>query len=226
MRLKTEIDRSPEGGRVTVRATDPGFARDARSWCKLTGNLLVSLEESGAVYTATVEKTRSAAKLMGSMPTLDKAASIIVFSDDLDKALAAFVLANGAASTGKKTTMFFTFWGLSVIKRREKPRVAKDFMGRMFSLMLPKSPGTLVLSKMNFGGAGSAMMRGRMKAKNVDMLETMIDAAVKAGIRMVACQMSMDLMGVAREELIDGVEIGGVATYMEAASEGNINLLV
>ncbi|MBL8968604.1 MAG: DsrE/DsrF/DrsH-like family protein, partial [Spirochaetaceae bacterium] len=155
-----------------------------------------------------------------------KGATLIVFSDDMDKALASFVLANGAAATGKEVTMFFTFWGLSVIKRRERVRAPKDFMGRMFGLMLPKHPGALSLSKMNFGGLGPAMMRGRMKRQNVDAIETMIAAAKAAGARLVACQMSMDIMGVKREELIDGVEIGGVASYMEAADGANVNLFV
>jgi peroxiredoxin family protein len=153
-------------------------------------------------------------------------ASFIVFSNDMDKALASFVLANGAAAVGKSVTLFFTFWGLSVILRKEKPAVAKDFMGRMFSFMLPKHSGNLSLSHMNFGGMGPAMMRGRMKAKNVEQLDQMIASALQAGVRLVACQMSMDLMGVAREELIDGVEIGGVATYMEAASGSSVNLFI
>ena len=226
MRLKSEIDKASPGMRVVISATDPGFVRDAQSWCNLTGNLLVSMDSSGSAYTATIEKAAALGKEPGAAARLDKAASLIVFSDDMDKALASFVLANGAASAGKKTTMFFTFWGLSVIKRRERVRVGKDFMGRMFGLMLPRHSGKLALSKMNFGGAGSLMMKGRMKAKNVDALELMIDSALKAGVRMVACQMSMDIMGVAREELVDGVEIGGVATYMEAASEGNVNLFI
>lgn len=226
MRLKTEIDKASVGARVIVRATDPGFARDAQSWCNLTGNVLVSLEEKDSVFQSVIEKAPPASNLKTAGSSLDKAASLIVFSDDLDKALASFVLASGAVAAGKKTTMFFTFWGLSVIKKHKKPSVRKDFLGRMFSFMLPGDAKKLSLSKMNFGGAGSVMMRGRMKAKNVDMLEVMIAEALKNGVRMVACQMSMDIMGVNREELLEGVEIGGVATYMEAASEGNINLFV
>jgi len=224
MRLKAESDKLPQGGRVILSASDPGFARDVRAWSNMTGNRLVSVEEAGGVITAVVEKG-SGAKPAASGATLD-GATFVVFSDDLDKALASLVLANGAASAGKKPTMFFTFWGLSVIKRKRKPRVAKDLMGRMFSLMLPGHMGDLSLSKMNFGGAGALMMKGRMKAKKVDQLETMMEQAIKAGVRLVACQMSMDIMGVAREELIDGVEIGGVATYMEAASLSNVNLFI
>jgi peroxiredoxin family protein len=110
--------------------------------------------------------------------------------------------------------------------KKDKPRVAKDFMGKMFGMMLPKHAGQLSLSKMNFGGMGSIMMKSRMKAKQVDQLEQMIQTAKAAGVRMVACQMSMDIMGVSKEELMDGVEIGGVATYMEAASDARVNLFI
>ncbi|HPE88457.1 MAG TPA: FAD-dependent oxidoreductase [Spirochaetales bacterium] len=225
MRLKAESDRLPIGGRVILSASDPGFARDVRAWSNMTGNRLVSVEESGGVITAVVEKGAKPAASATAGGALD-GATFVVFSDDLDKALASLVLANGAASAGKKPTMFFTFWGLSVIKRQRKPRVRKDFMGKMFSMMLPGHMGELSLSKMNFGGLGALMMKGRMKAKKVDQLETMMQQAIKAGVRLVACQMSMDIMGVAREELIDGVEIGGVATYMEAANGSNVNLFI
>ncbi|TXT42526.1 MAG: CoA-disulfide reductase [Spirochaetes bacterium] len=234
MRLKSEVDKLPEGGRVVVSATDPGFARDVASWCKVTKNLLVSLEESKGIYTAVVEKTVAQAAMLGaavhgagnSSRAGSDGATLIVFSDDLDKALASFVLANGALATGKKVTMFFTFWGLSVIKRHEPVSASKDFMGKMFGLMLPRHSGKLALSKMNFAGAGPVMMKARMKAKNVDMVESMIAQAIAAGVRLVACQMSMDIMGVAKEEIMDGVEIGGVATYYEAASEAGVNLFI
>jgi len=241
MRLKTEIDKLPEGGRVVIRATDPGFVRDAGAWCKVTGNLLISMEESNGTYTAMIEKTvkqsamalTQAAAAAGVAPgsalfiqMTPKGATIIVFSNDFDRALASFVLANGAAAAGKDVTMFFTFWGLSVIRKPDAPHAVKDFMGRMFGMMLPKHAGGLSLSHMNFGGIGPKMMKSRMKAKRVDMLETMIAQARQAGVRLIACQMSMDIMGVKREELLDGVEIGGVATYMEAASDAGINLFI
>ncbi len=240
MRLKTEIDKLPEGGRVVIRATDPGFVRDAGAWCKVTGNLLISMEETNGTYTAMIEKAvrqsamaaaqaTAAAGAAGSAPLIQmtpKGATIIVFSNDFDRALASFVLANGAAAAGKDVTMFFTFWGLSVIRKPDAPHVVKDFMGRMFGMMLPRHAGDLSLSHMNFGGIGPKMMKSRMKAKRVDMLETMIAQARQAGVRLIACQMSMDIMGVKREELLDGVEIGGVATYMEAASGAGINLFI
>lgn len=240
MRLKTEIDKAEEGTRILVSATDPGFARDVQSWCNLTNNLLVSLEHQGGKVEAVVEKASAQAKLLGAVrapvpafsvgakpsPSNSEGATFIVFSNDFDKALASFVLANGAAAVGKKVTMFYTFWGLSVIMKKDKPSVTKDFMGRMFGSMLPKNAGDLALSKMNFGGAGTAMMKARMKAKNVNQLEEMLKAALAAGVHMVACQMSMDIMGVSKEELIDGVEVGGVATYLEAASQAGVNLFI
>jgi NADPH-dependent 2,4-dienoyl-CoA reductase/sulfur reductase-like enzyme/peroxiredoxin family protein/TusA-related sulfurtransferase/rhodanese-related sulfurtransferase len=232
MRLKTEVDKVAEGTTLKIRATDPGFARDAEAWCHLTGNSLLGIEEERGIFEVRIQKTSgaSASRLgsasMAPQTSGSKGATLIVFSDDFDRALASFVIANGAAASGKKVTMFFTFWGLSVIKRRDKPRVAKDLMSRMFGMMLPKDSGRLSLSKMNFGGIGAAMMKGRMSAKKIDQLETMIEGALKAGVRMTACQMSMDIMGVSREELMDGVEIGGVASYLDAADSSSLNLFV
>jgi NADPH-dependent 2,4-dienoyl-CoA reductase/sulfur reductase-like enzyme/peroxiredoxin family protein/TusA-related sulfurtransferase/rhodanese-related sulfurtransferase len=231
MRLKTEMDKAAMGTTLKVHATDPGFARDAAAWCRLTGNELLGVEEAKGVFEATIRKSAGSAAPgpAGSSPmqrTLGNEATLIVFSDDFDRALASFVIANGAAASGKKVTMFFTFWGLSVVKRQKAPRVSKDFMGRMFGAMLPKNSRKLSLSKMNFGGIGAAMMKSRMKAKKIDQLESMMESALKAGVRMTACQMSMDIMGVSREELMNGVEIGGVASYLDSASGANLNLFI
>jgi peroxiredoxin family protein/TusA-related sulfurtransferase/rhodanese-related sulfurtransferase len=231
MRLKAEIDRVAEGVTLKVRSTDPGFARDARSWCNLTGNVLLGIEEERGIFEVLIQKTSGGQAVLASASPAhrgagSKEATLIVFSDDFDRALASFVLANGAAASGKKVTMFFTFWGLSIIKRKEKTAAPKDFMGRMFSMMLPGNSRKLSLSKMNFGGLGAAMMKGRMHAKKIDQLETMIEGALKAGVHMTACQMSMDLMSVTREELMDGVEVGGVASYLDAADSANVNLFI
>lgn len=230
IRLKAEVDRAAPGARIVVRADDPGFARDAGAWCRLTGNTLSSMDDSKGTIVATIVKKSAAdgpvARLEPRGSSAGNAATLVVFSDDLDKALASFVIANGAAASGKNVTMFFTFWGLSVIKRARPGKVRKDFMGRMFGFLLPKSSKKLALSKMNFAGMGPGMMRGRMKRKNIDSLETMIETALRAGVRLTACQMSMDIMGVAKEELIDGVEFGGVATYLDAASSAGVNLFV
>lgn len=151
---------------------------------------------------------------------------MIVFSDDLDKALASFVLANGALAAGKKVTMFFTFWGLNIIKKRQKPAVSKDFFGKMFGMMLPSHSGKLSLSKLNMWGMGSLMMRFIMKKKRIDSLESLMQQAIHGGVEMIACTMSMDVMGVKREELLDNVQLGGVAAYMERAEHANMNLFI
>jgi len=231
IRLKVEADKASVVARLVVRASDPGFARDAAAWCHLTGNTLESVEDEKGTFVATIVKTgRDGSSVAeSSAPGLRASANeatLIVFSDDLDKALASFVIANSAAAVGKKVTMFFTFWGLSVIKRRQKVHATKDFMGRMYSWMLPRNSQKLSLSKMNCAGMGPGMMRGRMKAKHIDQLETMIETALRSGISMPACQMSMDIMGVVKEELIDGVELGGVASYLESASTAAVNLFI
>ncbi len=227
LRLKKEMDSLSPGDRLVMKATDPGFARDVKSWCALTGNELVSLDSVNGIIEAVVGKGGTeTAKAPGSgTPYGGSGATFIVFSNDFDRALASFVLANGAAATGKDVTMFFTFWGLSVLRKKARG-VKKDLLGKMFGIMLPKSMGKLSLSSMNFGGMGPAMMKYRMKRKNVEQLESMFAEAKRSGVRMIACQMSMDIMGIAKEELLDGVEIGGVATYMEAASRGNVNLFI
>jgi NADPH-dependent 2,4-dienoyl-CoA reductase/sulfur reductase-like enzyme/peroxiredoxin family protein/rhodanese-related sulfurtransferase/TusA-related sulfurtransferase len=223
VKLKEAIDSMIEGRDLIVSASDPGFARDVKSWCALTGNTLVSVKDDGGKITALIKK--SAGKQKAEAVSSD-GQTIIVFSDDLDKALAAFVLATGGAAAGKKVTMFFTFWGLSVIKKSKPGKIKKDLMGKMFGMMLPAQSKGLALSKMNIGGLGRIMMRFRMKRKRIDSLETMIESAHKMNIEMIACQMSMDVMGVAREELFDFVRIGGVAAYLESASKAGINLFI
>ncbi len=225
LKLKNNMETLADGERLEITATDPGFPRDAAAWCETTGNLVVSSSSQGGVYTVTVAKGGG----NGVLPEIsgeDKGKTFILFSDDLDKALATFVLANGAAATGKKVTIFFTFWGLNAIKKERKPGVKKDLFGRMFGMMLPSSSRKLKLSKMNMGGVGSRMMRYIMKNKNVDSLEELRQQALDNGVEFIACQMSMDVMGVAREELLDEVTIGGVATYMSRAERSNVNLFI
>lgn len=223
MRLKQEMDKLANGDQLRITATDQGFAKDVPAWCQMTGNTMVEVRQEGRKIIATIQKG-GAQEISSTAAGKNK--TMIVFSDDLDRVLASFVIANGAATTGKKVTMFFTFWGLNVIKRKDSPKVKKDFMGKMFGMMLPSSSKGLGLSKINFAGLGPVMMRQRMKDKNVDSLEMMIRQAQMAGVQMIACQMSMDIMGVQAEELIDGVKIGGVATYLAEAEQANINLFI
>ena len=223
MKLKKNIEDIAPGKRLYIRATDPGFVRDAEAWCNMTGNRFVSKEAAGGVYGVLIEKGG------GRQPDASataKGKTFIMFSDDLDKTLATFVLANGAAATGEKVTVFFTFWGLNVIKKEYKPRVEKDLFGRMFGFMLPGHSRKLKLSKMNMGGIGARMMRNLMKRKGVSSLEELRNQAIDNGVEFIACQMSMDVMGVKREELLDCVTVGGVATYMERADKSNVNLFI
>ncbi|HHW44863.1 hypothetical protein GFC01_16895 [Desulfofundulus thermobenzoicus] len=152
--------------------------------------------------------------------------TIIVFSGDLDKAMAAFVIANGAAAMGDEVTMFFTFWGLNILRRPEKVKAKKGFLQAMFGAMMPRGAGRLGLSKMNFGGMGAKMMKIVMRQKNVAGLEELMATAREQGIKMIACTMSMDVMGITREELVDGLEYAGVATYLAEADESNVNLFI
>lgn len=225
MQLKKNYKALKIGEQLQITATDQAFGKDVTSWCKMTGAELVALENKNGVVAATIRKQEKTASCEISRNNADNK-TLIVFSDDLDKALASFVIANGAASTGKKVTMFFTFWGLNVIKKQHKPTVTKDIFGKMFGWMLPTHSGKLKLSKMNMGGAGSWMMRLIMKRKRIDSLESLIQQAIDNGVEMIACTMSMDVMGVQKEELMDNVTLGGVASYLERAEEANVNLFI
>ena len=224
MQLKKNYGEIGVGEQLQITATDPGFAKDVVAWCKITGAQLLSVENKAGIIHATIEKTEPQSQ--NKMISNGDRKTFIVFSDDLDKALASFVIANGAASTGKKVSMFFTFWGLNVIKKKEKPSVAKDIFGKMFGMMLPAHSGKLKLSKLNMGGAGSWMMRLIMKNKKIDSLESLMQQAIDNGVEMIACTMSMDVMGVKEEELLDNVVYGGVASYLERAGGSNVNLFI
>lgn len=224
MKLRQAVEEAPAGSVLTVKATDPGFARDAKAWCQSTGNAFISHEASKGIHSVTIGKGDG--KPADIAPKGGKGKTFILFSDDLDKALATFVLANGAAATGEKVTIFFTFWGLNAIKKEKKPAVRKDIFGRMFGMMLPSDSHRLSLSKMNIFGMGPLMMRYIMKKKNIDSLETLRDMAIANGVEFMACQMSMDVMGISKEELLDNVTVGGVASYMNTAENSNVNLFI
>jgi NADPH-dependent 2,4-dienoyl-CoA reductase/sulfur reductase-like enzyme/peroxiredoxin family protein/TusA-related sulfurtransferase/rhodanese-related sulfurtransferase len=209
---------------MEVSASDPGFARDIGAWCRRTGNTLLSNERQGDDYIAMVRK--GGAPKPSETHDTPEGKTIIVFSGDLDKVLASFIIANGAAAMGRPVTMFFTFWGLTVLRRPDKVKVKKSFVEKLFGGMLPRGSGKLKLSRMNMAGMGTAMMKSIMKQKNVDSLDTLIEKAKKAGIKLVACTMSMDVMGIRAEELIDGVELGGVGAYLGDAEESNVNLFI
>ena len=226
IKLKQNVDKLKPNERLEVKATDAGFLRDAESWCNMTGNKLLSKHSDNGVYSVIIEKCAQNHAATSDLPVAAKDKTFIMFSDDLDKALATFVLANGAAAAGGKVTIFFTFWGLNVIKKDNIQTINKDIWGKMFGMMLPSSSLRLKLSKMNMLGIGAKMMRHIMTVRGVDSLEKLRRQAIDSGVEFVACQMSMDVMGIKREELIDGVTIGGVATYMERADKANVNLFI
>lgn len=225
MKLRKSMEQLADGEQLEITATDKAFPRDAEAWCRTTGNRFIGTGSEKGVYKVIVEKSSPAPQAAASVPA-EQGKTFIVFSDDLDKVLATFVLANGAAATGQKVTMFFTFWGLNAIKKERKPKVEKDIFGRMFGMMLPSSSRKLKLSKMHMAGIGSRMMRHIMRKKGIDSLETLRQQAIDNGVEFIACQMSMDVMGVSKEELLDNVTIGGVATYMERAVKADVNLFI
>lgn len=211
---------------LKVTASDPGFKSDIKTWCEKTGNTLLKGEvDDNKNFIAYIKKgNKSSNKAVSS--TSNEGATLIVFSGDLDKAIASFIIATGAASMGKKVTMFFTFWGLNILKRKNKPKVNKTTIEKMFDTMLPSNTGKLPLSQMNMLGMGPAMIKKIMKDKNVDSLDVLIENAINMGVKVVACAMSMDLMGIKHEELIDGAEIGGVASYLGATEDSGLNLFI
>jgi peroxiredoxin family protein/TusA-related sulfurtransferase/rhodanese-related sulfurtransferase len=225
MQLKKEYEQLEQGAQLSIKATDQGFAHDVSAWCKMMGAKLVNVSNNAGVVEALIEKSEKQS-VCNLITSGKENKTIIVFSDDLDKALASFVIANAAAATGKKVSLFFTFWGLSAIKKQQPVKVKKDLLGTMFSWMLPSNSTKFSLSKMNMGGLGGLMMRFIMKRKSIESLENLIHMAVENNVEMIACTMSMDVMGIKKEELIDHVILGGAATYLERAEDANVNLFI
>jgi peroxiredoxin family protein len=158
--------------------------------------------------------------------TVDDAATIVVFSGDLDKVLAGFVIATGAAAAGLETSMFFTFWGLCVLKKKGASGGPKNLLEKVFAAMTPASSESLPTSKMNYFGLGAVMLRRMMKDKGIATLEELIAVARDMDVKMIACTMSMDAMGVSKDELVDGLTYGGVATYMADAVRSRVTLFI
>ncbi|NLF27431.1 MAG: FAD-dependent oxidoreductase [Clostridiales bacterium] len=224
MRVFEELEKLKNGDVVEVSASDPGFARDIEAWTRRTGNGLLSVRHEGPDTVALLRKgNREVAK---EAPEGERGKTIIVFSGDLDRVLASLIIANGAAAMGRKVTMFFTFWGLNALRRPASQRVKKGLIDRMFGAMMPRGVGRMKLSKMHMLGMGTSMMKHVMKKKNVSSVEELLEKARAAGVRLVACTMSMDVMGIRREELLDGIEYAGVGSYLGDAEEADLNLFV
>lgn len=212
---------------MEVKATDPAFQEDIKTWCKSTGNELLEVKFENKAFIAKIKKGVKEDNSMTMQYKNRNNKSMIVFSNDLDKAIASFIIANGAASMGRKVTMFFTFWGLNILRKpKNSDIVKKDFISRMFGVMMPKGSVKLSLSKMNMAGMGPKMIRSLMNKKNIYSLEELVAQAQNNGIEFVACNMSMDIMGIKKEELIEGVTIGGVASFLGSAEESDMSLFI
>jgi NADPH-dependent 2,4-dienoyl-CoA reductase/sulfur reductase-like enzyme/peroxiredoxin family protein/rhodanese-related sulfurtransferase/TusA-related sulfurtransferase len=224
MELKQAMDQIQPGQAVRISVSEPAFAADLDGWCHTTGSRVRDKQFNKGVLTAVVEKGQPAPT--SAPATTANRKTLVVFSDAFDKAMAAFIIANGAVAMGSEVTMFFTFWGLNLLRRAQAVAVRKTFIERMFGWMMPRGAGKTSLSQMNMAGMGTAMIKGIMRKKNVLSLPELIAAAQTSGVRLVACTMTMDLMGIKREELLDGVEEGGVAMYLDRAGAANVNLFI
>lgn len=224
VKIKERIDNLKEEEILKVKVSDPGFYNDIQSWCKTTKNSLLSLEKKNGYIFATLKKSGVTKNNDNKIIETKDGVTIVVFSGDLDKAIAAFIIANGALAMGKKVTMFFTFWGLSILKRKNLEK--KSWIEKMFAMMLPKNSNQLPISKMNFFGIGAKLIRWVMKQKNIMSLEELMKKAIESGVEITACTMSMDVMGITQEELIDGINYGGVGQYLGATEGANTNLFI
>ena len=219
LELKTAVEKMHKGEALKIQASDKGFLRDVKAWCDISGNCLVSCTEEKGQISAIVEKTIETEDPKGRQ-------TIVVFSNEYDRLIATLIIANGALAMGKKVSLFFTFWGLAALRKENFTVANKTFMEKMFGFMLPNGIKKGQLSKMNYGGLGKKMMKSIMKSKNVMTPEKLLEDYIANGGKIIACTMSMDVMGIKQEELIPGVEFAGVATYLQDAEEAYSNLFI
>jgi NADPH-dependent 2,4-dienoyl-CoA reductase/sulfur reductase-like enzyme/peroxiredoxin family protein/TusA-related sulfurtransferase/rhodanese-related sulfurtransferase len=218
-----------DGNILEVKATDPGFKKDIKAWADKTGNTLLNIEVENKVIKAYIQKgtSKKVQQEKGfEVQESKNGTTIVVFSQDLDKAIAAFIIASGAMSMGKNVSLFFTFWGLNILRKPKKVRVKKSMIEKMFGSMMPRGVKKLPISNMNMMGMGPKMIKHIMKKKNVDSLQVLMSNALDMGVKVIACAMSMDIMGIKEEELIEGIEVGGVATYLGDTQDSNHNLFI
>lgn len=223
VKLKAWINEVPDGSGIHLLAPST-FEGDLLQWAKGGGYQVANLIRKPDWLEADIIKNAK-----GQTPgavAKTSAAAIVLFSNDFDKAMAALILANGFAAAGMKVEIFFTFWGLSVLRKNPGPKVKKNFISRMFGVMLPSGAERLALSKMNMMGMGSAMMKSVMKKKGVLALPELLQSARDAGVRFIACDMAMDVMGISRGELIEVDEVAGVATFAELAKNSTSTLFI
>ena len=225
VRLKQKVDVLEPGGAVKLLAP-LSFAPDLAGWIQSSGNTLVSLEKKEEFLEAVIRKAGAGNVAAAAETPGGHGCSMVLFSNDLDKAMAALIIACGMAASGAKVGIFFTFWGLSVLRKNPAPAVEKTLVAKLFGWMLPKGARKLSLSKMNMGGMGTAMMKHVMAEQHVTTLPELLRQARELGVRFVACEMAMDVMGITREELIEVDEVAGVASFVAMAKHSNNTLFI
>lgn len=223
--VKQKLDAMPNGATLKILASDQGFLRDLPSFCDSTGHSLLALSESGPGIEAMVMKSIETAARPDTSAAV-KRTTIVLFNNDLDRAIAALILATGFAAIGHEVSVFCTFWGLTVLRKDFPPSVKKNLVGRMFGFMMPSGAKRLALSKMHMLGAGTGMMKHVMRQKNVPSLPELIEKSLEMGVRFTACEMAMNIMGIQKEELIDGVETAGVANFAALAERSGTTLFI
>lgn len=231
MKTYRAVQAMQAGELLEVTASDPAFGRDIRAWARKTNNDVLGVDVNKGLVKVLIRKGQEGAPVpavaaAGAVAVRDKL-TLVVFSDDMDKVMASMIIANGALAMGKPVSLFFTFWGLSVLRRSDAPHVDKPMMDRMFGAMLPHGIERLdSISKLNNAGLGVKLMRKVMRDKHVEEPAALLAALVEGGAQLIACQMSMDVMGIRHEELIDGVELGGVAAFLGEAQESGTTLFI
>ena len=227
MRLREAVQAAAVGDCIEIHASDPGFARDLGAWSRATGHELVESHPIPNGVSARIRKAAPAAAPAAIVAPARRKKTFVVFSGDFDRVMGALVLASGALAMGDEVTLFFTFWGLSAIRKEAAVATpGKGLLDRLFGWMLPRGLSRLKLSRLNMGGMGTAMMKHVMAQKRVASPQELLADARRHGLKLVACSMSMDVMGLRREELLDGVEIGGAVDFLSEANESNMTLLV
>jgi peroxiredoxin family protein/TusA-related sulfurtransferase len=229
LKLSEKMGALNAGDEILVNVSDPGFGKDAPAWARRNGHQLLELTPKGPGYEALFRKGAAgalSAELPAATVTGRAKTSFVVFSGDLDKLIASFIIANGALAMGEDVSMFFTFWGLNALRVKNPPKREREPMERMFAAMMPSGADALSLSKMNMMGAGTAMINRVMEKNGVAPLPEMIASAKAGGARIIACTMTMDLLGIAESDLMDGVEFGGVATFLDEAADSRTTLFI
>jgi len=223
VRIKQELDKLGDGATIKVLAQS-SFAPDLTNWATSSGHKVCKITPTPTHLEAILRKGAGPKPAVG--VAAPQSGAMVLFSNDLDKALAALIIATGMAATGMQVSIFFTFWGLSVLRKHPGPQVKKSFLSTMFGWMLPRGAQKLALSKLHMAGAGTALMKHVMAQQNVASLPEMLHQARALGVKFIACDMAMGVMGLTREELIEVDEVAGVATFIARAKESGPTLFI